>query len=586
MKSFLPLLTLICVYTRPVAQTFPVSKYLEVWATGDITQTQKAAVLFDDLSKHKDSAKYYPLVAELQKRINPDKEPRLQVRLIMYRALWDMEHNGRHPDTVRTQLKHTMEAVKMAYPLKDKQLNAELYELYGELSLRLPDIEQSLLYNLRALDLQESIGAQYFPKSAYNYFSVSRSCYLTRDYAQSIKYGLKCYGQLNRMPNVTRNNRVFVADIIGAAHFKLRNTDSALRYYHEIRKLLNDHDPQKPETVPGWTNFWKGLTDGYLGRIEMEKRNFSAAVPLIEHAVRASIEFNEFSNAASFLNNLASISYDTRNFKKAVQQYRQALSIADKANHQESITDAALGLSQVYRHLNQPDSSYFYFGKYQVVNDSLTALINRSRINAARARLDYENIQESLAKAEEEMHSERTIRRILMLAIILLIIIASVSWHRIKTRHTRRAALQQKKIQQVQQKEAEANIKLEQFKTRISQKNQEIEALQQQLTQNAQISPMEIFPSVLLTDDDWVNFRNDFIRAYPSFFPTLRKTIKDLTTAQERLTALIKLNFDNAQAAACLGISKDSVSRSKRRLRQSLHLPAEASLEEFVQSIK
>lgn len=586
MKFVLPLLILLCAYNRPLAQTLPVSKYLEVWATGDITQTTKAAVLFDDLSNNKDSVKYHQLVAQLQQRIDPEKDPRLQARLIMYRALWAMEYPHWRQDTLLIHLNHTMEAIRMAYPLKDKQLNAELYALYGELSLRISDLEQSLLYNLRALDMQEAIGAKHFPKIGYTWFSVSRSCYLTRDYAQSIKYGLKCATQLDQLPGVTRYSRVFLADIIGAAYFKLGNTDSANRYYQEIRRLLNEQDPAKPDTDIRWTNFWKGLSNGYLGRIEMEKRNYSAAIPLFEHAISASIAYNEYGNAASFLNNLATISYNNRNFTKAVAQYQQAWSFADKANDQQIIADAALGLSKVYRDLRQPDSSYFYFSKYHVVNDSLTALINRSQLNAARARLDYEQLQESLVKAEEGMQQEKTMRQLLVLAIIVLIIIVSFSWYRIKTRHTRRSALQQKKLQQMQHKEAEARTKLEQFKSRINQKNEEIEALQQQLTQSTQTPPGDLFPSVLLTEEDWISFRNDFMKAYPAFFASLRETAGELTPAQERLTALMKLNFNNAQAAACLGISKDSVARSKRRLRQSLNLPANVSLEDYILNIK
>ena len=568
------------------SQTLPVADYLKVWSRNDIKQTQEAAVLFDDLSSKKDPAKYYQLVKELEQRIDPVKEPRLFIRLSMYKALWSMETQAKQKQSIQYHHQQTLAAIRLAYPLKDKQLNAELYALFGELSLRLPDLEQSLLYNLRSLDMQEQIGQQYFPKICWTYFSVARSLYHTRDYAQSVKYGLKCVEALKKLPAVSRYDRIFLADIIGSAYDKTGKKDSAAMYYRQIRQLITEQDPAHSETLPRWNALWLGLTDGYLGRIDKEKREHATATPLLQNAVQSSLQYGDTANAACFLNDLAGIHYQQKQFPQALAKWKQAFRWSTLTHEKQAIADAALGLSQVFRDLQQPDSSYFYFGQYHVVNDSLTALINRSQLNAARAKLDYEQLQESLAKAEEDMQSERGMKKLLVAAIAFLVIIAAFSWYRISTRHKRRSALHQKKIRQVQQKEAEARTKLEQFKSRIDEKNEEIEALQQQLSQSAQFNPIEVYPSVLLTEDDWVNFKNDFIKAYPNFFPALRLIVNNLTPAQERLAALIKLNFDNAQAAACLGISKDSVGRGKRRLRQSINLPADTSLEDFIISIR
>jgi hypothetical protein len=53
----------------------------------------------------------------------------------------------------------------------------------------------------------------------------------------------------------------------------------------------------------------------------------------------------------------------------------------------------------------------------------------------------------------------------------------------------------------------------------------------------------------------------------------------------ERLAALIFLQLNNYQIANALGIGKESVARSKRRLRTILKLAADESLEDHVKTL-
>ncbi|MCH5682811.1 hypothetical protein LWM68_00030 [Niabella sp. W65] len=66
------------------------------------------------------------------------------------------------------------------------------------------------------------------------------------------------------------------------------------------------------------------------------------------------------------------------------------------------------------------------------------------------------------------------------------------------------------------------------------------------------------------------------------FFQQLRERCEGLTPAMERLAALIFLQLNNYQIANALGIGKESVARSKRRLRTILKLAADESLEDHV----
>ncbi|KAB7727282.1 hypothetical protein F5984_21885 [Rudanella paleaurantiibacter] len=82
----------------------------------------------------------------------------------------------------------------------------------------------------------------------------------------------------------------------------------------------------------------------------------------------------------------------------------------------------------------------------------------------------------------------------------------------------------------------------------------------------------------LLTPDDWEEFRKRFERVHPQFFMQLRSQFNDLTPAEERLLALSKLNLHSRQMSHMLGISTDSIRKTRYRLRKKFGIAGDAKL--------
>jgi DNA-directed RNA polymerase specialized sigma subunit len=119
----------------------------------------------------------------------------------------------------------------------------------------------------------------------------------------------------------------------------------------------------------------------------------------------------------------------------------------------------------------------------------------------------------------------------------------------------------------------------------LIEKNQALEALQAtQLPGNDDSQPSkdlhsELLRSTILTDADWRNFRQKFERVHPGFFEKISREVPDATEAERRLAALTRLELSNAEIAAMLGISPESVVKTRYRLRKKL---GERELEEVV----
>ena len=77
-----------------------------------------------------------------------------------------------------------------------------------------------------------------------------------------------------------------------------------------------------------------------------------------------------------------------------------------------------------------------------------------------------------------------------------------------------------------------------------------------------------------------------FDKVNPRFIPQLKSIAPDITTAEIRLAALVKLNLGNKHIASMLGIGTDAVRKTKSRLRQRLQIDNETELEDFIKKIQ
>ena len=121
----------------------------------------------------------------------------------------------------------------------------------------------------------------------------------------------------------------------------------------------------------------------------------------------------------------------------------------------------------------------------------------------------------------------------------------------------------------------------------ISHLMHEIESLKAiQTTDSEQVKNFsKVLNSTILTNDDWEEFKKTFEEVYPNFFASLRYRFPDITASELRLSALIKLNLSLKEAANTLGISSESVKKSRYRLKKKIALQEEDSLEDFIRNL-
>ena len=92
----------------------------------------------------------------------------------------------------------------------------------------------------------------------------------------------------------------------------------------------------------------------------------------------------------------------------------------------------------------------------------------------------------------------------------------------------------------------------------------------------------DLYSQHILTDSDWAVFKRHFDTSYPGYRQRLRHAFPQLTSAEERMFLLLKLNLSSKEAADMQGISLESIKKYRYRLRKRLGLEQEEGLELFV----
>ncbi|MET3731591.1 hypothetical protein [Moheibacter stercoris] len=219
-----------------------------------------------------------------------------------------------------------------------------------------------------------------------------------------------------------------------------------------------------------------------------------------------------------------------------------------------------------------------------IIADKLLKTIKESdrtiQSNEVKIAIEQNNF-EILQQKEKELNRSKYITYILNFFYVALIVFAILTFIFIFKRkqelNRKRLIENQTILQKKEQEISQANSFIEKFKSDIIEKNKiidEMTAKIQHSNPNFQETDHELLNKlVILTEDDWLRFKKEFTILYPNFFETLGNESTQITPALKRLAALLYLRLNFQEISNTLGISKDSVARTNRRLKNVLNIP-------------
>ena len=131
-----------------------------------------------------------------------------------------------------------------------------------------------------------------------------------------------------------------------------------------------------------------------------------------------------------------------------------------------------------------------------------------------------------------------------------------------------------------------ATTKLFSFSQRESEKDELIEQLKREDEQHEDMEArIQLENAILLTDDQWEDFRRQFEKVHRGFFSRMKTKMPELTAAETRFLALTKLNIPTKVMAGMLGVSHNTIRSYKFRIRKKLNLEEDFMMDDLVKEI-
>ncbi|MBL7816292.1 MAG: tetratricopeptide repeat protein [Saprospiraceae bacterium] len=262
---------------------------------------------------------------------------------------------------------------------------------------------------------------------------------------------------------------------------------------------------------------------------------------------------------------------------------------AEKIVRQVEQSAALMALNEMPRNVHQiksiiADAKGDFKAAYQEFKQfhTLDSLLSSEEHNAQFAQLETAYQTKKKEQENERLTAHVQQQRILFGAVAcILLLLGGLLWMQRKRLRTKNQlleteqALTAEKLQRTQQELVFNKAELSLFTQSLREKVDTIQMLERDLSlQNASIERnatiSQLKQTIILTDEQWVNFRQKFERVHVDFFNNFYQLIPTATEAEKRFAALVKLNLSDTEMAATLGISTESIVKTRYRLRKKV----------------
>ena len=293
-----------------------------------------------------------------------------------------------------------------------------------------------------------------------------------------------------------------------------------------------------------------------------------------------------------------------KEYTKSKNYYLSALDISRKQKAHKDFTPLIYErLSDLYLLIDDKDNAFKSIKKAK----ELDAIYFDSRSKTNRPLLEIQdefleekkrqNVAQKELRLQQLEQEEKVVfleRMLLFGFIIFLILFGASLINNIRSKHkTEKEVLRKKRELELQKNLEIIDLKNKELATsviKLIEKDAFIDQLKKKLSNgNGEINRNEakqILNSISVNNlENWNEFETKFVSINKKFYTKLTKQFPGLTHNDQRLCALVKLNFSSKEIAKLLNMSNESVHTTRSRLRKKLNLSRDVNLKQFIAMI-
>ncbi|MFN8357675.1 MAG: tetratricopeptide repeat protein [Spirosomataceae bacterium] len=455
----------------------------------------------------------------------------------------------------------------VAQKKKWKWLQIKVEWLYGVVYFYdVANYEQAFIHFERLAALLATTSASEIPNKLFFYYQIGEAYYFFSDYSSTIKY-LELALQAPPFTQDCKKQLTQTANTIGLCYQKLKQYGKANEYF---RKAYEIYDPSCPEK-----GIWKAITSGNIGYSYYLTKQYQKAKPLLLLDAQSAIDnLKDYGLAVGSLTPLGAIALDEGDVALADKYLSQAKAYSIRSGQYKRYELLYPQLARLAAAKGNTKLASVYLDSALIVKDSLARKFNALQILRAKQKTDLEIRKAELQEFENEKRISRLIRNVLITGLVLLSLVAVWVYRQ-----------QTQKVMQKERELEEATQELNVFTQKLTENNQLIESLKQQMGNENTEALHQLQQITILTDAEWDRFRKLFDKVHTGYLLRLKTKYPELSPAEIRFIVLSKLKFSNNEMCSTLGISVDTIRQYKSRLRKKLQLTEDTSLDQLIEHV-
>ncbi len=423
---------------------------------------------------------------------------------------------------------------------------ADILNHLAGLELYLGHHQQSIEYNLEAIEIYQARGDKYFHAQAAN--DIGNALFYLKDYAQARQYLLQ---------SIELAREVQAADILATAL-------------------------------------------GNLAKVHREEKQYAQSLALLREAVEI-VEKQKNTNKLIEALSETGKTYNAMNRPAlAIPYLNRSASLADSIGVQDNLRQAYFNRSLSHELMGDFRRALDDYKQYDRVSDTVFNTIKSRQIEELLTIHETEKKERALLLQQQENELLKQEARIsalqmrsLWIASALLLGIAVLVFIIYRQKTLRRQLLQEKEKKELAQ---ELEFKKRELTTHtlhlvsknklLNQLKTSIERLKDDSEDKRRFNPLiGSIDEDLRGDADWEHFERYFREVYSDFDEKIKRAFSELTGHEIRLITLMKMNLSTKEIATILNITPDSVNKARYRLRKKLNLETDQNLQQFIMAL-
>jgi len=477
-----------------------------------------------------------------------------------------------------------------------------LSDIYGR-----TDLLKALQYAKDAL--QKSIQARSELLEARSYIKIGSNLILMGNYDEALKNFLASL-KIAQKNKLLHEEFVSLCDL-GVIQDRIDKFDIALKYYFEALNIYNKGiENRKPikeiKNIQGLYNnigniylsknelntaeeyYLKGLTIAEqkldyvnigticnnLGKLEDQKKNYDIAYSYLVKSLEARQKISDKSGISKSYYSLANHYVEKQQPNEALEYAKKSFVIGSEMKEPLTRKISSMFLYQIYKKLGNWQDALEYHEIFQRVSDSLINDTKIQELTRLQMQYDYEKIE----KDNEIKRQKTKMTYIILLSTVTAFSVILALLFFLARSRTKRIELEKEKLEKdmlIKNKELTTNVLY------LLQKNELINSITSRLLKlksnlkEENIAPVQkiIVDLQSITEKEvWEEFEYRFQSVHEEFYQNLKKKFPDLTPAEIKLAAFLRLNMTTKEIASITNQSVNSLETARYRLRKKLNI--------------